>query len=385
MHITLVINYSDRRISGGPQGVAYDTVEGLKKNYRRLEKDDIHIHIMSSLGTQLHSEFRSDEKQENITYEYFSKIVPTAFFSDFNYYLHIKKHKKTTDLLHSHPISGATAGSFLNIPTLFTLHGMYWKEMLYDPGLYSKFAYGELNVRRFKYLSRRVKKLIAISPYVVGEVGQFLKTGIPEIEVIENPISDGFFGQEKHEKEGLILYPASISPLKNQCALVEALYRLKQDHVPFHCVMPGPVADNGYLQKLQALIHKRGLEKDITLPGPASLEQMLGLYAEAALMVITPRQETAPLIISEAMATGTPVIASRVSGIPYMVSEGNSGLLINPLDHGEISDKIRMVLDDDSLRKRFGTESRRIAVSRWKSEIITNKLLDLYLQQATGG
>jgi glycosyltransferase involved in cell wall biosynthesis len=139
------------------------------------------------------------------------------------------------------------------------------------------------------------------------------------------------------------------------------------------------------LQKLQALIHKRGLEKDITLPGPASLEQMLGLYAEAALMVITSRQETAPLVISEAMATGTPVIASRVSGIPYMVSEGNSGLLINPLDSGEISDKIRMVLDDDSLRKQFGTESRRIAISRWKSEIITNKLLDLYLQQATGG
>ena len=57
MQITLVVNYSDKRISGGPQGVAYDTVEGLKKNHRRLEKDDIHIHIMSSLGTNFHSGF----------------------------------------------------------------------------------------------------------------------------------------------------------------------------------------------------------------------------------------------------------------------------------------------------------------------------------------
>jgi hypothetical protein len=135
MQIALVVNYSEKRISGGPQGVAYDTVEGLKKNHRRLEKDDIHIHIMSSLGTNFQSRFSSDDKYGNITYEYFKKIVPTAFFSDLNYYLHLKKRKGSIDLLHSHPISGATAGAFLNIPTLFTLHGMYWREREFDSSL----------------------------------------------------------------------------------------------------------------------------------------------------------------------------------------------------------------------------------------------------------
>jgi glycosyltransferase involved in cell wall biosynthesis len=381
MRVTLIVNYSDKRISGGPQGVAYDTVEGLKKNHQRLEKEDIHIHVMSSLGSRHRSEFRSEENLGNISYEYFSKIVPTAVFSDLNYYLHIRKHKKSTDLLHSHPISGATAGTFLKIPTLFTLHGMYWKEMQYDPGLYSKIAYGELNVRRFRYVARHVKKLIAISPYVITEVGRFLKTGIPPGEVIENPVSDKFFGQKKCEQEGLIIYPASISPLKNQCALVEALYRLKQDNIPFQCILPGPVADPGYFKTLEALIHKRGLEKDVTLPGPASLDQMLALYARASVMVMTSRQETAPLVISEAMATATPVIASRISGIPYMVSEGNSGLLVNPDDPGDIAGSIRTVLDDASLRKRWGKESGAIAASRWKSDVITGRLLDLYLQQ----
>jgi glycosyltransferase involved in cell wall biosynthesis len=385
MHITLVINYSDKRISGGPQGVAYDTVEGLKKNHRRLEKDDIHIHIMSSLGTNFHSTFASDDAYGNLTYEYFKKIIPTAFFSDLNYYLHLKKRKDSIDLLHSHPISGATAGAFLKIPTIFTLHGMYWREKGFDPSMYARFAYGELNVLRFRYVSRRIKKLIAISPYVINEVHEFLKTRVPGTEVIENPVSDLFFEQEKREQEGLILYPASISPLKNQYALIEALYLLKKENVSFHCILPGSLGNGEYVQKLQKLIRTCNLEKEISIPGPAPLDQMLSLYSRASILAVTSLQETAPMIISEAMATGTPVLASHISGIPSMVSEGNSGLLINPLDPVEISDKIRMVLDDDSLRKKFGTESRRIAVSRWKSDIITNKLLDLYMQQATSG
>ncbi len=108
---------------------------------------------------------------------------------------------------------------------------------------------------------------------------------------------------------------------------------------------------------------------------------MLRLYADASVMVITSYQETAPLVISEAMATGTPVIASRISGIPYMVSEGKSGFLIDPHNPVEIADKIKKVLDDSSLRKKFSGESRQIAASRWKSEVISNRLLDVYMHQ----
>ena len=40
-----LVDYTNTRIPGGPQGVAYDTVEGLKKNHGRLEKEDIHLHL----------------------------------------------------------------------------------------------------------------------------------------------------------------------------------------------------------------------------------------------------------------------------------------------------------------------------------------------------
>jgi glycosyltransferase involved in cell wall biosynthesis len=378
MHITLVVNYSDKRISGGPQGVAYDTVEGLKKNHRRLEKDDIHIHIMSSLGTNFQSAFTSDEKYGNISYEYFRKIVPTAFFSDLNYYLHLKKRKDPIDLLHSHPISGATAGAFLKIPTIFTLHGMYWREREFDSSLYSKFAYGELNVRRFRYVSRRIKKLIAISPYVVSEVQDFLTTQVPATEVIENPVSDRFFEQAKNEEDGLILFPASLDPLKNQYALIEALHLLKKEHVEFRCILPGSTRNGEYVRHLQKLIQTCDLKKEISIPGQASVDQMLALYSRASILAVTSLQETAPMIISEAMANSTPVVASRISGIPYMVSEGKSGFCIDPSNPQEIADRLRILLDDRALRKKMGEKSRQIALERWKSDVIVNRQLDLY-------
>jgi len=379
MNVTIILNYSKTRTTGGPIGVAYNTVEGLKKNSRRLEKEDIHIHILSTAGTTLQPVYEKDDAYSNITFEYFKQIVPTSLFSDVNYYLLMKKKKGRIDVLHSHDVSGAVVGTLLQIPTILTLHGMIWREKYYYPDLYSRFAF-EMKIRRFKYVSGRLKKLIAISPYVIDEIGQFLKTAIPDTEVIENPLSDVFFEQEKREKEGLILYPASISSLKNQHMLVEALSRVKKEHSTFHCILPGPVVDAGYYRKLKTLIHTYNLEKNISLAGNASLDQMLALYSEASIMVMTSFQETAPLVISEAMATGTPVIASRISGIPAMVAENTSGFLIHPHDPADIADKIVTLLDDRPLRKKFGEESRRIATSRWKNDVIINKLINAYRQ-----
>ena len=380
MDITLLLDYTNKRISGGPLGVAYDTVEGLKKNYRRVEKEDLHFHIISTMGPTFNSIFEKDDSYNNISYEYFRPIVPTAIFSDLNYLFLIKKRKKKIDLIHSHSISGALIGVLRRIPTMLTLHGMTWREKYYYPNMYTKFSFN-VNTQRFRYVSHRLKKLVAISPYVITEVNQFLKTGIPDTEVIENPISDVFFEQEKKEKQGLLLYPGSIDRRKNQINLIKALDLLKKEKIKFHCVLPGPIADEGYLNELREMIKKYQLERDVTIPGPVPFEQLLRWYSEASIMVMTTLQETAPMVISEAMAMGTPVIASNISGIPYMVSTGKSGFLINPHSPEEIANQTAILLGDDTLRKQFQGESRRIAASRWKSEIITNKLIDLYIKQ----
>jgi glycosyltransferase involved in cell wall biosynthesis len=145
--------------------------------------------------------------------------------------------------------------------------------------------------------------------------------------------------------------------------------------------LPGPVVDPDYFNELRVVIKKYQLERDVTIPGPVPFEHLLRLYSEASVMIMTTLQETAPMVIAEAMAMRTPVIASNISGIPYMVSPGRTGFLINPHAGKEIADCTAILLGDNALRKKFQDESRRIAESRWKSEVITNKLIDLYINQ----
>ena len=377
MHVTLILDYSKERVAGGPEGVASDTVEGLKKNHERLLDEDIHIHVMSSLGSRSRSLFENDDEYSNISFESFKKMAPTALLSDLNYYLRFKNREEPIDLVHTHAISGAVASCLHRLPTVLTLHGMVWREKQFESNPYSRLAM-EINAARFQYASSRLVELIAISPYVIDEVDGFLKNATVKRDVIENPVSDIFFSVDKREVEGLLLYPAGINSRKNQIDLIRALDLLKKEKVEFHCVLPGP-ADGEYLSQLLGAIKKFGLEKDVTLPGTIPFADLLNLYSEASIMVMASRQETAPMVISEAMATGTPVVAPRISGIPYMVAPGESGFLVDPGSPDDIATSTALLLDDSTLRRRMGAASKRIAASRWRNDIIIGKQLDVYL------
>ncbi len=379
MHVTLIFVYSKERVTGGPEGVAFDTVEGLKKNHARLVDNDIHVHIMSAAGNTARSRVEVERDYENLTFEYFNRMVPSALLADLNYVSRMRKWREKIDLVHSHPISGAMAGCIMGKPTMLTLHGMYWKEGTLASNPYTRLSY-ELNTRRFGYVSQKLVKLIAISPYVIDEVERFYKNKEITSEVIENPIADVFFSVRKEESDGLLLYPAGISRRKNQMGLVRALAILKNEGIPFHCVMPGSFVDSDYLVEIRREIDKCGLEKEISIPGPIAFPDLLKLYAQAEVMVMTTLQETAPMVISEAMATGTPVIAPRISGIPFMVSEGETGLLTDPGRPEETAQHLVRLLDDPGLRRDMGRASKRVAESRWRNDLIVGKLLDLYLE-----
>ena len=84
------------------------------------------------------------------------------------------------------------------------------------------------------------------------------------------------------------------------------------------------------------------------------------------------------MAVSEGMATGTPVIASNIAGIPYMVNEGKSGFTVDPDNITKIASKIRLLLDDKKLNNNMGKTAKKEAHHRWNAKIIANKLLDLY-------
>lgn len=379
MDILLNIPYSQSRTSFGPVGVACDTIEGFMKIQTQLSENDVTLHVLSPEGWDNKNQVNVDLNASNIKFIFFKKIWPSSLTSDANYFLHVLKYRHSVDLVHSHDIYGGFCSVCLRMPTVFTLHGILWSEREYAASLYSRFVF-DANLARFKGICKHLKCLVAISPYVIDEVKSFCKD-ISKVHLIENPVSDSFFEVKKDEDEGLILAPGVISQRKNQLSLIKAAKLLRNDGTDIRVVFTGAIKDSIYYQYLKDYVRKHELEEHVSFAGQVPLPNLLKLYSHASIVALTSRQETAPMSVSEAMATGTPVVAPNLSGIPYMIEDNASGFLIDPPNIPQISEKIRILIDDKNLRHRAGCLARAEAVKRWKNDIIAKKLLNLYLQE----
>lgn len=90
------------------------------------------------------------------------------------------------------------------------------------------------------------------------------------------------------------------------------------------------------------------------------------------------RGEAFGIVLLEAMASGKPVIASNLPGVRSVVREGENGFLFEPNNHEELGEKIEILLLDESLRKKMGECSRKIALENYVWEKIITRLVEIY-------
>lgn len=99
-----------------------------------------------------------------------------------------------------------------------------------------------------------------------------------------------------------------------------------------------------------------------------------------ASVIVVPSEwhENSPLSILEAMAHAKPIVASRIGGIPELVRDGATGLLFEPKNSRELSDRLRALLDDAGLRTKLGREARRVVETEYSLSNHATALLSLY-------
>src|SRR5205823_9528420 len=95
--------------------------------------------------------------------------------------------------------------------------------------------------------------------------------------------------------------------------------------------------------------------------GRRSHDQMPHLLAAADMLVLPSMNEGLPRVILEAMATGLPVVATSVGGVPELVIDGRTGLLVRPGVEGVLADAICRVLADPDSARAWGRAARAVA------------------------
>ncbi|ADT85068.1 glycosyltransferase family 4 protein [Thermococcus barophilus] len=360
----------------GPSSASYNTIKGLKTFQKVLEKNEISIDILSLDTTDNRSVDVSELESPNLNIINVKSIPLEAVFGEiYCVKMYSNKLHNTHNLVHSHVPFGAFFGIFNRLPTLLTVHGMVWKERKHITNKYAKVAYGYGNTFRIRKYADKVSKLIALSPYAKEE---FISLGVDpdKIAIIENPISEEFFKVKKNE-ENIILYPANIIPLKNQLGFLRAVKLVENEVRDFKIIFAGS-GDSNYIRILKDFVRRNEI-RNVKFLGRVRYKQMLTLYSNASITVLLSFQETLPMVILEAMATGTPTLVSKILPNRYIVTPNKTGVLADPNNPENIAEKLRILIDDKKLRQKLGKNAKKEAEKRWKSKVIARKLLDLYL------
>jgi glycosyltransferase involved in cell wall biosynthesis len=163
--------------------------------------------------------------------------------------------------------------------------------------------------------------------------------------------------------------------VKNLALLLEACALLQQRNVSFRCLMLG---DGPMRKELLAKRKDLGLEALIDMPGAASQEQVLHAWQAAAVGVLTSHNEGMPVCLMEAASCGVPVVATRVGGVSEMVDHGVTGLLCDPGNAVDLSDKLEWLLSDSPLRRRMGLVARAQAMKKFSIARQADALLDVW-------
>lgn len=156
-----------------------------------------------------------------------------------------------------------------------------------------------------------------------------------------------------------IICVGRLSPEKGQAGLLGAFTRLAADHKDSELIFVG---DGPLSTQLRCSANECGLAGRISFLGRLGEHETLREIACADMLVLPSFMEGLPIVLMEAMAVGTPVIATRVAGIPELVQDGENGLLFTAANWAELTECMRRLLGDPELCKRLA-ESGRIRVS----------------------
>jgi glycosyltransferase involved in cell wall biosynthesis len=137
------------------------------------------------------------------------------------------------------------------------------------------------------------------------------------------------------------------------------------------------------------LLHFLARDRDVSFLGTLADDDLPRVYRSAVVLAVLSVEQTCygrlvrvsellGLAALEAMASGTPVVASRVGGLAEVVQDGETGFLVPPGEVGALRDRLAQVLGDAGLARRLGANARQLVLERVTWERVAERCLEAY-------
>jgi glycosyltransferase involved in cell wall biosynthesis len=204
----------------------------------------------------------------------------------------------------------------------------------------------------------------SLCTYVVGnseasaaELRSFWRIPKRKIQVFWNTMADpGDRVPVKDRLDAMILCAGRLDPSKGQEVLLRALAQVRTRHAGAQVMLLG---DGPERERLMRLATDLGIAQAVEFRGFVSHQAVVDAMARAAIVAVPSHDEAFGNTNMEALSVGTPVVASRVGGIPEVIRHGVDGLLFDRGDHAQMAECLNTLLDDDARRDEMGKQARK--------------------------
>ncbi|WP_254538272.1 glycosyltransferase family 4 protein [Halomarina litorea] len=175
-----------------------------------------------------------------------------------------------------------------------------------------------------------------------------------------------------------LLLVGTVMPRKGVAEAVEVVARLAERGHEVRLLVAGEATlDSSYVERVRRLISSANLETHVRLLGFVPAADLPALYTLSDLVVAPSLEEGFGMTVAEAMAAGTPVVGTRVGGIPRLVGDDECGSLVDPGDVAGLTDRLDALLSRPDRRARMG-ERASVRAQDYDWPAVADRFLGVY-------
>ncbi len=182
-----------------------------------------------------------------------------------------------------------------------------------------------------------------------------------------------------------LLFLSHLLRSKGPLVLIDALARLHGRGIAFEATLVGEHAGDGTDQDVRAEIANAGLSSCVRYIGPVYGEDKHQLFERHDIFVHPTMQDAFPLVLLEAMRAGMPVVASAIGGIPDIVADGETGLLVPARDPDALAERLQTLIEAPSFGRELGRAGRRRFLERFTVERFEHDLVATLTEAVRAG
>jgi len=386
--ITHIITRLD--MGGSAQNTLLTALNHDPQRYNvRLIKGSTHESAMTGEETELINKQLATAKKQGIKLvdipSLVRRISPLKDIKSFVYIFLILRTSKP-DIVHTHTskagLIGRLAAWMARVPMIIhTPHGHVF---------YGHFgrSLSRIFLQMEKLLGRITDHLIALTPeegndYLSLRVSRPNNTSVIHSGVDVRRFIEGTKERTRKRKElGIPLdaiavgYVGWLLPIKGVTYLVSAMAKVLERHPKSLLVLVGKGDDKAEEEiKLKEQVEKSGLDDKVRFLGWRSdVDEIMGCFD---IFVLPSLNEGMGRVLVEAMAAGLPIVASRVGGIPDLLKDGQTGILVPPADATALENAIFDLIEDKEKRKRLGQAGTKMC-QHYSTEAMVERIENLY-------